>query len=382
MIPYGRQHIDEDDIQAVIDVLRSDRLTQGPAVIAFEQALADYCGAKYAVVMSNGTAALHAAYIAAGISKGDEFITSPLTFVATVTAGVFEGAVPVFVDIDEETGNIDAQEIEKKITKKTKAIVPIHYTGRPANLDAIISIAKKYNIPVVADACQALGASYNGKKIGNISDLATFSFHPVKSITTGEGGAVLTNNKKYYDTMKRFITHGVEKENFEYQKPGDWYFEMQTKGYNYRLTDIQAALGNSQLKKLDIFIEKRRKLAIRYHEVLKDIKHIILPPQDTKEIQSAWHLYVVRLSPNLVQHKPEIFAELIKRGIGVQVHHVPVHMHPFYHKRGHKNGDFPKVEKWYNAAISLPLFPDLTESEQDKVVENLKNICSHYANYN
>ncbi|MBI2989717.1 MAG: UDP-4-amino-4,6-dideoxy-N-acetyl-beta-L-altrosamine transaminase [Candidatus Magasanikbacteria bacterium] len=374
MIPYGRQSINEEDIEALTRVLRSDWLTQGPHVIEFEKALASYCGASYAVTVSNGTAALHAAFIAGGLGPDDEFITSPMTFVATTNAGIFVGAKPVFVDIDENTGNIDASLIEAALTERTKAIVPIDYTGRPADLDEIKTIAKRHGLLVIEDACQALGARYKGKPIGALNDLSTFSFHPVKSITTGEGGAILTDNEDYYAAMKRFITHGVTKQNFKHASRGDWYFEMQDLGYNYRLTDIQSALGLSQLRRLDLFIEKRRHIASYYHEALKDCNTVILPSRDDVDHQSSWHLFVIRLAKNMAANRDEVAKRLREAGIGVQIHHIPVHTHPFYEDLGFSVGMFPKAEAFYESIMSLPIYPDLTKREQDEVIETLRKV--------
>lgn len=378
MIPYGHQFIDNDDIQAVVDVLRSDCLTQGPKIDEFEKKLATYCGAKYAVVVNNGTAALHTAYAAAGLKPGDEFITSPLTFPATSNAGLWQGAKPVFVDIEAETGNINVDLIEEKINSKSKVIVPIDFSGRPVNLNKVREIAKKYKLIIIEDACQALGATYKNKKIGSISDLTVFSFHPVKTITTGEGGAVLTNNEEYYKIMKKFITHGITKINFVNDSPGDWYFEMQLLGVNYRLTDLQCALGISQLKKVDKFVGQRKEIAKRYNNAFKDLDMIELPIIDDVEVQSAWHLYVIRLKDFLIPHRAEIVKELKASGIGVQIHHIPTHTHPYYQKLGYKIGSVPVAEKFYQKIISLPLYPGLKMEDQDLVVKKFTEILKFY----
>jgi len=374
MIPYGRHSINEDDIAEVTKVLRSDWLTQGEKVGQFEKELADYCGVKYAVAVSNGTTALHTAFAAAGIKSGDEFITSAMTFVATSNVGVWQGARPVFVDIDENSGNIDVNQIEERITEKTKAIVPIDYTGRPAELQKIKAIARKYNLVVIEDACQALGAQYRNKKIGSISDLTVFSFHPVKSITTGEGGAVLTDNEDYYKKMKSFVTHGIVKSNFVNESPGSWYFEMQELGQNYRLTDIQCALGISQMKRLNHFIGERRRMAGRYDEAFKDCEKIQIPQSDDNAHKSSWHLYVIRLKGELTKKRNEIFNKMREAGVGLQVHHIPVYLHPYYQKLGYKKGICSKTEAWYGSALSLPIYPDLKEEEQDYVISKLKLI--------
>ncbi|MBT5263005.1 MAG: UDP-4-amino-4,6-dideoxy-N-acetyl-beta-L-altrosamine transaminase [Candidatus Magasanikbacteria bacterium] len=373
MIPYGRQSINQDDIDSVVEVLRSDYLTQGKKVSEFEENLARYCGSKYAVAVSNGTAALHTAFNVIGLKEGDEFITSPLTFVATSNAGFWQGAKPVFVDIDLDTGNIDVDKIEENITSKTKAIVPVDYTGRPVDLDRIREIANKHNLSVIEDACQALGAAYKGSKIGSISDLTVFSFHPVKNITTGEGGAILTNSVEYYKKMKRFITHGITKEGLD-EKLGPWYFDMVDLGVNYRLTDMSCALGVSQLKRLDSFVEKRFEIAKRYNKAFKDFGNIITPKLDTDDIQSAWHLYVIRLKKGVSEKRLEIFKKLRESGVGVHVHHIPVHMHNYYKNLGYSSVGLENAEDFYNSIISLPLYPDLSLEDQDFVIDSIKNI--------
>src|SRR3989338_1302477 len=383
-IPYGRQLIDKDDINSIVNVLKSDWLTQGPKIAEFEEALAKYCGAKYAVVVNSGTAALHVAYFAAGLKKGDEFITTPLTFAATANAGLYLGAKPVFADVDEH-GNLNPKEVEKKINKKTKLISVVDYAGHPAQLDDFRKICKKRQLVLVEDACQALGAVYFGKKIGSISDLTTFSFHPVKSITTGEGGAVLTNNKQWYEAMLRFRTHGITKDASKYKnkEEGDLYHEMQDLGFNYRMTDIQAALGISQLKKLDRFIRARKSIAQKYHRAFAKLEKYIILPFEDERIQSAWHLYPIRLKGVLIKKRKEIFDALRAAGIGVQVHHIPTYFHPYYQRlarlparQGYKKGLCLKAEGWYNTEISLPIFPGLTSTDQQKVIQALAQIVA------
>lgn len=371
MIPYSRQTISQDDIRAVTKILKSPYLTQGPAVEHFEKALADYCGVRYAVALSSGTAALHAAYVAAGIGKGDEVITTPLTFAATANMILAAGATPVFADIDEATGNVDVNDVKKRITRKAKAIVPVDYGGNPADMDGIRAIARKHRLIVIEDAAQALGASYKGRKVGSLADMTILSFHPVKSITTGEGGAVLTNSKKYYEKLRLFRTHGVTKDPAQLKNkslPG-WYQEMQMLGFNYRLTDMQAALGSAQMRKLDSFIAKRRIAAKRYFELLKDTE-LTLPPEGTL-MDSAWHLFPVRLPIAKAAKRDAIFNTMRAAGIGVQVHHVPVHTHPYYRTLGWKSGMYPKTEAFVAAEISLPLFPTITPQEQRHVAKTL-----------
>lgn len=374
MIPYGHQSISQEDIDAVVEVLRSDWMTQGPAVESFEKQLAEYCGAKFAVVMNSGTAALHAAYFAAGFGPGDEFITSPITFASTANAGLWQGASPVFVDVNPATGNIDPNLIEAAITAKTKAIVPIDYAGRPADLEKINTLAAKHNLLVIEDACQALGAIYQTKKVGSVSDMSTFSFHPVKSITTGEGGAVVTNNQEFYRRMKMFVTHGITKNNLVHPSPGGWYYEMQELGLNYRLTDFQCALGIAQLKRIDTFMEKRRAIAGRYNQALQGVGGLALPPEDSGTVKSSWHLYVVNLRAGFENKRAEVFAKLRQADIGVQVHHIPVYTHPYYRNNGFARTHLPEAEKFYQTCISLPIYPDLTEANQQEVIKTLTGI--------
>lgn len=379
-IPYGKQYIDEDDINAVIDVLKSDYITTGPKIDEFEKIFADYVGAKYAVAISNGTAALHAACNAAGIQEGDEVITSPITFAASANSILYCGGTPVFADIDSDTYNIDPDEIEKKITSKTKAIIAVHFTGQPCDIEKIRNIAIKNNLILIEDAAHALGAEYKGKKIGSISDMTTFSFHPVKHITTGEGGMITTNDEKLYLKLLKFRSHGIERnyDFFENKSQGSWYYEQVELGYNYRMTDIQAALGISQMKKLDKFINKRIEIANNYNEKLKDINNIITPFQ-SKHVKSSWHLYVIKLNfKNSEKFRKNIFEKLKDNGIGVNVHYIPVYRFPYYEKLGYKKGLCPKAEDFYNNAITIPLYPGITEEEleyiESKLIETINII--------
>lgn len=377
MIPYGHQSIDNSDIKAVIEALKSDWLSQGPKISEFENALAKYCGAKYAVIFSNGTAALHAAYFAAGLKAGDEFITTPMTFAATANAGLYLGAKPVFADIGDDN-NLDPEEAAKKITPKTKLISVVDFAGLPAQLDEFKKIAREHNLVLIEDGCHALGASYKGKKIGSIADMTAFSFHPVKSITTGEGGAVLTDNKDYYEKMKVFRHHGIVREpvRFKLVSHGDWYHEMQEQGFNYRITDIQAALGISQLKRLDKFIKARKKIAGAYNKALRKFSDKIALPSDGGDLSSSWHIYVIKLRGGLINKRAEIFKKLREAGIGVQVHYIPVHLHPHYQSLGYKKGMCPKAELYYESAISLPIFPGLKLKDQKFVIKNLIQLLS------
>lgn len=367
-IPYGRQWIDEEDIQAVEEVLRSDFLTTGPKVGEFERTVADYCGVKYAVAFSSGTAALHGACHAAGIGAGDEVITTPITFAASANCVLYQGGTPVFADIDARTCNIDPGEIERKLTPATKAIIPVHYTGQPCDLAAIHAIAKKHRLMVIEDAAHALGAIYQGKRIGGLSDMTILSFHPVKHITTGEGGMVLTNDSRLYERLVLFHSHGITRDQkLLSRQEGGWYYEQQELGYHYRMTDIQSALGISQMKKLPQFLERRRFLAERYTEALAGIEGLTLPYQ-SPEGQNAWHLYAVQVPP---QQRREIFEELRAAGIMVNVHYVPVYTHPYYREHGYMDTCCPAAEQFYAGELSLPLYPGLTEEQQDYVIETL-----------
>lgn len=353
MIPYGRQKIDRDDIRAVVDVLKSDWITQGPKVKEFEQALAEYCNSKYAVAVSSGTSALHLAYLAADLKTDDEVITTPNTFVATSNMLLAVGAKPVFCDIRLDTYNIDEEKIEEHINRKTKAIVPVHFAGHPCEMDKILRLAKKHKLLVIEDASHALGAKYKNKKIGSLGDMTVFSFHPVKSITTGEGGAILTNNKNFYDKLILLRSHGIMKD-----KNG---FNVMTRlGYNYRLTDIQAVLGWSQLKKLDEFIKLRHKVASWYYQESDNVKKIISPSESTNS-RSAWHIYVIRTK------NPETRDSLVKylknNGIEVSFHYPAVYSHPFYQKLGYQNTNLPNENIYHKSCITLPLHTHLKKND-------------------
>lgn len=379
-LPYGRQYLDEEDIQAVVNVLKGDFLTTGPYIYEFEQAISNYVGAKYAVAFSNGTAALHGACFAAGIGADDEVITTPLTFAASSNCILYMGGKPIFADIDNKTYNICPDAIERLITKKTKAIIPVDYTGQPANLDEIKRIADYYNLVVIEDAAHALGASYKRQKVGSISDMTMFSFHPVKHITSGEGGIITTDNKEYYEKLLSFRSHGItRKPELMLRKEGSWYYEMQNLGYNYRITDIQAALGTSQLKKADRFLDLRRKYASMYNKAFEQCAEIITPYQEP-EGESSWHIYVIRLNlDKLDAGRNEIFEDLKHFNIGVNVHYIPVYYHPYYRKLGYEKGLCPKAEKLYEEIITLPLFPAMKESDVSRVIKAVKDTISKYS---
>jgi len=379
-IPYGRQWIEEDDIQAVVEVLKGDYLTTGPKIKEFEDKLAQYTGAKYAVAVSNGTAALHAACFAAGIKEGDEVITTPITFAASANCILYMGAKPVFADIDPKTYNIDPKDIEAKITEKTKAIIPVHFTGLPCDMDEILKIAKKYNLVVIDDGAHALGTTYKDRKVGSMTDMTTFSFHTVKHITTGEGGAITTNDEDYYRSLTLFRTHGItrnEKELIRSKEP--WYYEQQFLGYNYRITDIQAALGISQINKLDRFLGLRKEYVRRYNEAFGGLDTVDIPFQPDFA-DSAWHLYIIRLKlEKLDCSRKQIFEELQSRNIGVNVHYIPVYYHPYYSQLGYKKGICPNAEDLYERIITLPLFPKMEEEDVQYIISNVKEVLQKHA---
>lgn len=374
MIPYARQTIEEDDIQAVVEVLRSDWVTQGPKIEAFEAALAKRAGAKHAVTFSHGTAALMASYAATGIKPGDEFITTPLTFCATSNAGLWFGAIPVFVDVEEDTGNIDPAAVEAAITPKTKAIVAVDYGGHPADLIRLREIATKHGLVLIEDAMHALGATLDGKPVGAFADFTTFSFHPVKPICMGEGGAVTTDSDAFARALRAFRLHGVVKDGFVHPAPGAWYYEMQSLGLNGKLTDIQCALGLSQLGKLDRFLSGREAIAKRYDAALAGLP--LRLPVTRPGVRHGWHLYGVRLTGAWAARRDEVFSKLREAGVGTQVHYIPVYHHPYYEKLGFKKGLCPKAEAYFSAEFSLPMFPSLSEQDQQKVIDVLKGLFS------
>lgn len=372
MIPYGRQTIEEDDIQAVVEVLKSDYLTTGPKIAEFEGMVADYVGVKYAVAISNGTSALHAACFAAGIGKGDEVITTPLTFAASANCVFYCGGTPVFADVDPKTYNIDPADIERKITSNTKAIIAVHLAGQPCDMDAIHKIARKHNLLVIEDGAHALGSEYKGKKVGSLSDMTTFSFHPVKPITTGEGGMIVTDNEGFYQKLMLFRGHGITRdENLMTRNDGPWFYQQLDLGFNYRITDIQCALGCSQMKKLDRFLKRRKEIVSRYNKAFADCENIVTPYQ-LPDTESGWHLYIIQVK-NYDRRK--VFEQLRKKGIAVNVHYIPVYMHPYYQEHGYKEVHCKNAEEIYSHILSLPLYPTLKEEEQEYVITTVKQIC-------
>jgi len=377
-IPYGSQWIEDDDIESVVEVLKSDYLTTGPKINEFEEKFAEYVGAEYAVAIANGTAALHACCHAAGIGEGDEVITTPITFAASANCILYQGGTPVFADIKSDTYNIDPAKIEEKITDKTKAIIPVHFTGQPCDMDEINSLADKYKLTVIEDAAHALGATYKGKKIGCISDMTIFSFHPVKHITSGEGGMITTNSKELYEKLIKFRTHGITKDSDKYtnEPDGPWYHEQQELGYNYRITDIQSALGASQLAKSDRFLKRRREIADRYNEAFKDIKGIITPYQK-EDSNSSWHIYVLQLDlDKLNGGRKDIFEALRDKSLGVNVHYIPVYYHPYYQELGYEKGLCSVAERLYERIVTIPLYPKMSDEQVDEVIERVKTVIT------
>jgi len=380
-IPYGRQSIDKDDIKEVIKVLKSDWLTQGPMVQRFEESLAKYCGAKYVVAVSSGTAALHLACLAAGLKKGDEAITSPITFLATPNVVLYTGAKPVFADIDYDTVNIKPEDIKKNISKKTKVVLPVHFAGLPCDMPEIAKIARKYNLIVIEDACHALGAEYktNGKwiKVGSCkhSDMTVFSFHPVKHITTGEGGAITTNNKKLYEKLKILRNHGIYKNKIVIKKK-PWYYEMRDLGFNYRITDFQCALGISQLKKINRFINRRVEIIDIYSNFFKNIKGIKIP-FSANDFKSSWHIYILKINYKYFKlSRLELMEVLKKQGIATQVHYIPVYRQPFYKKFAFDFKDYPGAESYYERALTLPIYPKMTNGDVARVGNSIRKVLN------
>jgi UDP-4-amino-4,6-dideoxy-N-acetyl-beta-L-altrosamine transaminase len=381
VLPYGRQSIDEDDIAAVVETLRCDWLTTGPKVGEFEEAFAAWVGSRYAVSFSSGTAALHGAAFAAGLGTGDEAITSPLTFAATANCVLYQGGKPVFADVQEDTLNIDPELVSARITPRTKALLPVDYAGHPADLDELRSITDLHGITIIEDACHALGAEHRGRRVGSISHMTVFSFHPVKHITTGEGGMVATDDPRFADTLRKFRNHGISSEARERQAHGQWHYEMVLLGFNYRLTDIACALGLRQLAKLEGNLTRRRQIAAKYNQALRHLDGIVVPVVQ-EGVKPAWHLYPVRLNlDRLLASRAEIFQALRAENIGVNVHYIPVHLHPYYRDRfGYNPGDYPVSESAYERLISLPMFHGMTDRDVDDVVRALEKVMDFYRN--
>lgn len=384
-IPYGCQSVDEDDIQAVVEVLQSPSITQGPTVAKFEQAFAKKVGAKYAVAVNSATSALHIACMAADLGEGDELITTPNTFVASSNCGIYCGAKPVFADIDEQTYNLAPTEVEKRINEKTRIIVPVHFAGQSADMQSIRKLADDQGakngrkIFIVEDASHALGSFYQDKPVGacEYSDVAVFSFHPVKHITTGEGGIAVTNDRNLYERMQMHRSHGITRspEHLKKKSPGYWHYQQVTLGYNYRITDIQCALGLRQLEKLDQFIGRRREIVDQYNEAFKDVKNLVIP-YEAPESNANFHLYVLKFDfEKIGLSRTEFMTELWEKKVGTQVHYIPVHTQPYYQENfQYKDADYPKAVEYYRQCLSIPLYPRMTPENVEYVIDMIKGV--------
>ena len=373
-IAFSPPDITEEEIAEVVDTLRSGWITTGPKTKLFEKQLAEYIGTNRVVCLNSATACLEMTLRLLGIGPGDEVITTPITFAASSNCVLYCGGTPVFADVDPKTYNIDPEDIKRKITDKTKAIIPVHLAGQPCDMDAIHAIAKEHHLVVIEDAAHALGSEYKGKMIGSMSDMTTFSFHPVKPITTGEGGMIVTNDETLYKKLVLFRSHGITRDESQMTRnEGSWFYQQIDLGYNYRMTDIQCALGCTQMKKLDRFIARRREIVERYNEAFADCKNIVIPYQlpDTK---SGWHLYIIQVKN---KDRKEVFESLRAEGIGVNVHYIPVYYHPYYQEHGYKEVHCPVAEELYTHIISLPIFPKLTDEQQDEVIDKVKKVAEN-----
>ena len=378
-LPGAQQDVDEDDIRAVVTVLRSQWLTTGPNVETFEEAVAQFVGARYAVAVSNGTAALHAALSALDVGPGDEVIVPPLTFVATANAVLFMDATPVFADVSPDTLLLDPAQVEAKFTSNTKAVIAVDYAGQPCEYDALRQICERHGVALVADACHALGAQYKRKRVGTLADLTVFSFHPVKHITTGEGGMVVTNREDLATRVRRFRNHGITTDHRQRAAQRTWQYEMETLGYNYRLTDLQCALGTRQLQKLPQWLTRRQEIAALYDESFARVDGVT-PLRRLGNRSHAYHLYVVQLDDSALQTgRATIFSALQAEGIGVNVHYMPVHLHPYYQQRfGYRRGEYPVAEEAYTRLLSLPLFPGMSNHDVADVVRAVHKVMTTY----
>lgn len=379
-IGYGHQYIDDADIQAVVEILKSDFLTCGPKIEEAEKKLCELTGARYAVLMSNGTAALHAACFASGVREGDEVITTPMTFAASANCILYCGAKPVFADINPETYNIDPDSLEKCITEKTKAVVAVDFTGQAVELDRLRDICDRHNLVLIEDAAHSLGTTYKGQPVGSIADLTEFSFHPVKTCTAGEGGAVTTDNEEMYKKLSLFRTHCITRDQclMDKQSEGGWYYQQIGLGYNFRITDMQAALLSNQLDKLEMFSKRRKELVKRYNDAFSKMPEITVQ-KDIPESDSTRHLYIIQLNLELLRcTRKDVFDALQAEGIGVNVHYIPTYYSPYYQKLGYEKGLCPNAEKLYERIISIPLYYSLTDEEQDKVINCVRRILDYY----
>jgi len=378
-LPYGRQSLDDADIEAVVEVLKSDWLTTGPKIAEFEERFAAWVGARHAVSFSSGTAALHGAAFAAGLAPGDEAITTPMTFCATANCILYPGALPVFADVSADTLNIDPVEVSQRITSRTKAIIAVDYAGHPAELEELRTLAKARGALLIEDACHALGAEYRGKRVGSIADMTVFSFHPVKHVTTGEGGMVTTDDAPLAETLRRFRNHGISSEARERQESEQWFYEMVLLGFNYKLTDIACALGLSQLNKSEANLVRRREIAARYNATFRDLPEIMVPAV-LGGVDPAWHLYPIRLKLEaLAAGRDDIFRALRAENIGVNVHYIPVHRHPYYRERFDNRDSYPVAEDAYDRLLSLPMFPAMTDRDVEDVIGAVRKVVTYYA---
>lgn len=377
---YGRQWIDDQDVKAVAEVMKSPFITQGPQTEKLEKALCEYTGAEYAVCISNGTAALYVACVAAGIGPGDEVITTPMTFAASANCALYCGADVVFADINPVTYNIDPKSIVKKITNKTKAIVAVDFTGQAVEIDEIRKICEEHNLVFIEDAAHSIGTKYNGKQVGSLADMTTFSFHPVKTITGGEGGAILTDNEEYYKKLVLYRSHGITKDPDLMEHPtGEvWYYEQLGLGYNFRLTDIQAALITSQLSKIDGFAQRRKEIVKRYNDAFRDMEEIIVQ-KEIEQSDSCRHLYIIQLNPSKLScTRKEFFDALAAENVQPQVHYIPVYYFPYYERLGYKRGLCPNAERIYENIMSIPLYPALTDEDVEDVIHAVKKVIGAY----
>ena len=380
LLPYGHQSIEEEDIRAVVETLRSDWLTTGPKVAEFEEKIAAFVGAKHAVSFTSGTAALHAAAFAAGLGPGDEAITSPMTFAATANCVLYQGATPVFADVSPDTLNLDPELAASKITARTKALLPVDYAGHPADMDAFLELANTHGLIVIEDACHALGAEHRGRVVGSIAHMTVFSFHPVKHLTTGEGGMVTTDDPALAESLRRFRNHGISSDARQRQAEGQWYYEMVLLGFNYRLTDIACALGIQQLTRIEENLARRRNIAARYTAAFSKIPGIV-PPAVRAGMNPAWHLYPIRVDmKHLSADRGQVFRALRAENIGVNVHYIPVHRHPYYRDRfGYQSGEFPVAEDAYEHLISLPMFHGMSEGDVQDVIRAVEKVVGCFA---
>ena len=385
LLPYGRQSLDDADVQAAVEVLKSDWLTTGPKVGEFEERFAAWVGARHAVSFSSGTAALHGAAFAAGLGLGDEAITTPMTFCATANCILYQGATPVFADVSPDTLNLEPREVARKIasraSSRTKAIIAVDYAGHPAALDELGELAKAHGAILIEDACHALGAEFRGKRVGGIADMTVFSFHPVKHLTTGEGGMVTTNHAGLAETLRRFRNHGISSEARQRQESGQWFYEMVLLGFNYRLTDIACALGLSQLERLGANLARRREIAAQYAEAFQDLSAIMVPAV-REGVVPAWHLYPVRLKLEMLAvGRGEIFRALRAENLGVNVHYIPVPQHPYYRERfkSQSKEGYPVAEGAYERLISLPMFHSMTARDVEDAIHAVRKVLGHYS---